>query len=88
MRNGIDKSQKVIYNSINDIVSKEPVVSNGTPVLTANRRSEIISACEKLYETVSFNDITLGEISKETSFSRPLIYNYFETKKEIFLALM
>ncbi len=69
-------------------MSKEPVVSNGTPVLTANRRSEIISACEKLYETVSFKDITLGEISKETSFSRPLIYNYFETKKEIVLALM
>ena len=60
----------------------------GTPELTANRRSEIINACEKLYETMSFKDITFGEISKETSFSRPSIYNYFETKEEIFLALM
>jgi len=56
--------------------------------LAATRRSEIISACEKLYETMSFKEITLGEISKETSFSRPSIYNYFETKEEIFLALM
>ena len=60
----------------------------GTPELIANRRSEIISACEKLYETMSFKDITFGEISKETSFSRPSIYNYFETKEEIFLAIM
>ena len=60
----------------------------GTPELTANRRNEIINACERLYETMSFKDITFGEISKETSFSRPSIYNYFETKEEIFLALM
>ena len=60
----------------------------GTPKLTANRRNEIINACEKLYASVNFKDITLGDISKETSFSRPSIYNYFETKEEIFLALM
>lgn len=66
----------------------EAVMLKGTPELIANRRSEIINACEKLYETMSFKDITFGEISKETSFSRPSIYNYFETKEEIFLAIM
>ena len=34
-----------------------------------------------------FKDITLKEISNVTSFSRPTIYNYFQTKEEIFLAL-
>lgn len=59
----------------------------GTPKLIAERREEIINACEKLYQKLSFKDITLKEIGKVTSFSRPTIYNYFETKEEIFLAL-
>ncbi len=59
----------------------------GSPERTAARKEEIISACEKLYQTMSFKDITLKEIGNETSFSRPTIYNYFQTKEEIFLAL-
>lgn len=59
----------------------------GTPELIAQRREEIIKACEKLYQTMSFKEITLKEIGNETSFSRPAIYNYFQTKEEIFLAL-
>ena len=59
----------------------------GSPERTAARKEEIISACEKLYQTMSFKDITLKEIGNETSFSRPTIYNYYQTKEEIFLAL-
>ena len=53
----------------------------------AQKREEIVNACEQLYQTMSFREITLKEISNITSFSRPTIYNYFETKEEIFLAL-
>ncbi len=59
----------------------------GTPELITQRREEIINACEKLYQTMSFKEITLKEIGNETSFSRPAIYNYFQTKEEIFLGL-
>ena len=59
----------------------------GTPELIAERREEIVNACEQLYQTMSFKDITLKEIGSVTTFSRPTIYNYFETKEEIFLAL-
>lgn len=59
----------------------------GTPEQVALKREEIVDACEQLYQTMSFREITLKEISKITSFSRPTIYNYFETKEEIFLAL-
>ena len=52
------------------------------------RREEIIDACAKLYETMSFKEITLKEIGNVTSFNRTSIYNYFNTKEEIFLALM
>ncbi len=59
----------------------------GTPEEIARKREEIINACEQLYQTMSFREITLKEIGKITSFSRPTIYNYFETKEEIFLSL-
>ena len=59
----------------------------GSPERTAARKDEIISACEKLYQTKSFKEITLKDIGEETSFSRPTIYNYYQTKEEIFLAL-
>ena len=59
----------------------------GSAALTRARREEIIAACRNLYETESFRDITLKEIGQLTSFSRTSIYNYFEAKEEIFLAL-
>lgn len=52
------------------------------------REKEIIDACKRLYETKNFKDITLKDIGEITSMSRPSIYNYFETKEEIFLAIL
>lgn len=52
------------------------------------RKDEIINACEELYQIKSFKEITLKDISEKTTFSRPSIYNYFQTKEEIFLALL
>ena len=60
----------------------------GSPELTNARKEEIITACSKLYETMSFKEITIKEIASFTSFTRPSIYNYFQTKEEIFLALL
>lgn len=51
------------------------------------RREEIINACEELYKKENFKDITLKQIGEKTTFSRTSIYNYFQTKEEIFLAL-
>ncbi len=59
----------------------------GSDELTNARREEIINACESLYRTMSFREITIKEIGNETSFTRTSIYNYFRTKEEIFLAL-
>ncbi len=60
----------------------------GSPELTEARREEIINACERLYQTMSFKEITIKEIGNVTSFTRTSIYNYFQTKEEIFLALL
>ena len=53
----------------------------------AVREEEILNACERLYEKMNFKEVTLKEIGAETTFSRPSIYNYFQTKEEIFLRL-
>ena len=63
-------------------------MSRGSAALTAARREEIIAACARLNETMSFREITIKEIGAATSFTRTSIYNYFETKEEIFLALL
>lgn len=60
----------------------------GSEELTAARKEEIITACAELYQTMSFKEITMKEIGKATSFTRTSIYNYFQTKEEIFLALL
>ena len=60
----------------------------GSEALTQARREEIINACAQLYETMGFKDVTIKEIGKITSFTRTSIYNYFQTKEEIFLALI
>ncbi len=60
----------------------------GSRSLTEARREEIVNACEKLYQTMSFKEITIKEIGNATSFTRTSIYNYFQTKEEIFLALL
>lgn len=60
----------------------------GSEERTNARKEEIINACEKLYQTKSFKEITIKEIGNVTSFTRTSIYNYFQTKEEIFLTLL
>lgn len=60
----------------------------GSEKLASARKDEILNACEELYKTMGYYEITLKEIGQFTSFSRPSIYNYFKTKEEIFLGLL
>ena len=56
--------------------------------LAAARQQEIIRACEELYETMEYEDISIKEIAKSTSICRSNIYNYYQTKDEIFLDIL
>lgn len=60
----------------------------GSAERTERRKSEILDACEKIYREQGFYGVNIKEISTETSFTRPAIYNYFETKEEILLGLL
>lgn len=57
-------------------------------ILTRARKEEIVNACAVLYERMSFKDITIKDIGEHISLKRSAIYNYFQTKEEIFLALL
>lgn len=60
----------------------------GSKELTESRKEEIVDACAELYKTMSFREMTIKEIGDATSFTRTSVYNYFQTKEEIFLALL
>lgn len=60
----------------------------GSEELTNARKAEIVDACASLYEKMGFQEITIRDIGEKTSFTRTSIYNYFQTKEEIFLALL
>ena len=60
----------------------------GSAALTQARKEEIIQACSQLYAHKNFKEITMKDIADATSFTRTSIYNYFQTKEEIFLALL
>ena len=60
----------------------------GSAELMKAHKEKIINACAILYETMNFKDITIKEIGNLISLKRPTIYNYFQSKEEIFLALL
>ncbi|MBQ9002410.1 MAG: helix-turn-helix transcriptional regulator, partial [Eggerthellaceae bacterium] len=53
----------------------------------AERMAEIMGAAERLFEAGSYHGITLATIAAELSWSRGNLYNYVETKEEVFLAI-
>ena len=52
------------------------------------RCAEIVNAAETLYQTQNYRDITMAQIAGKLTFGRANIYNYFQCKDEIFLALL
>ena len=63
-------------------------MSRGSAQLTEARKEEIIAACAALYEEKGFGETTIKDIGKAITLTRTGIYLYFETKEEIFLALL
>lgn len=52
------------------------------------RRHEIITAAIKLFANKGFEHTTLDEIAEASEFGKGTIYNYFQNKEEIYLAII
>ena len=53
-----------------------------------SRKEEIMSAALQLFQDKYFSEFTIKDIGALTSCSRTSIYNYFQTKEEIFLSII
>ncbi len=58
------------------------------PNVEAERRQQILQAAMKRFSHAGFHETTMEEIAAELPFSKGLLYYYFETKRDLFLALL
>ena len=54
----------------------------------ASRQEEIINICDAIYCEKGYEAVHFKAVSRMTSISRPTIYNYYNTKEEIFLDII
>lgn len=54
----------------------------------ASRQEEIIAVCDAIYRESGYDAVHFKAVSRMTSISRPTIYNYYNTKEEIFLDIL
>ena len=54
---------------------------------TELRKQIILEASEKLFLSKGYEDTTMDEIATEAEFSKGTLYNYFESKEELYLAI-
>lgn len=51
------------------------------------RRNQIINAAEALFLSKGFNNTKIEEIAYEASLSKGTVYNYFDSKEQLYLAI-
>jgi AcrR family transcriptional regulator len=54
----------------------------------AERRAELLKAAATLFDTVPYAKITMAEVAENAGLSKGTVYLYFESKEEVFLALL
>lgn len=52
------------------------------------REEEIISAAEKVFCSKGFEDASMDEIAKQAKFTKRTVYQYFDSKEDLYFALM
>ncbi|WP_293911928.1 TetR family transcriptional regulator [Deinococcus sp.] len=52
------------------------------------RRGDILRAAERLWTTTPYADLSMNQVAREVQLAKGTLYLYFETKEELFLALL
>ncbi len=52
------------------------------------RRTEILDAAERLWTTASYSELSMSQVAAEARLAKGTLYLYFDTKEELFLALL
>ena len=57
------------------------------PEQKAERVESILTAAGELFDTQDFNDISMTDVAKQAGIGKASVYQYFNTKEEVFLSL-
>lgn len=52
------------------------------------RRDEILKSAESLWNTTSYAELSMNQVAREAKLAKGTLYLYFDTKEELFLALL
>ncbi|WP_240741575.1 TetR/AcrR family transcriptional regulator [Deinococcus sp. KSM4-11] len=52
------------------------------------RRDDILRAAERLWTTSTYTDLSMNHVAREAQLAKGTLYLYFDTKEELFLALV
>ncbi|WP_229780585.1 TetR/AcrR family transcriptional regulator [Deinococcus malanensis] len=52
------------------------------------RRDDILRAAERLWTTTPYADLSMNQVAREAQLAKGTLYLYFDTKEELFLALL
>ncbi|WP_221088344.1 TetR/AcrR family transcriptional regulator [Deinococcus aquaedulcis] len=52
------------------------------------RRDDILRAAERLWTTTSYAELSMNQVAREAGLAKGTLYLYFDTKEELFLALL
>ena len=52
------------------------------------RRDDILRAAERLWLSTSYTDLSMNQVAREARLAKGTLYLYFDTKEELFLALL
>lgn len=52
----------------------------------ADRRRELLRACLELIGTRPWDEVSMADVARAAGSSKPLLYHYFSTKSELYLA--
>lgn len=54
----------------------------------SRRRDDILQAAERLWTAGVYNDLSMNQVAREARLAKGTLYLYFDTKEELFLALL
>lgn len=52
------------------------------------RRDDILKSAERLWQNTSYADLSMNQVAREAQLAKGTLYLYFDTKEELFLALL
>ncbi|UBV41584.1 TetR/AcrR family transcriptional regulator [Deinococcus taeanensis] len=52
------------------------------------RRDDILRAAERLWTTTTYAELSMNQVAREAQLAKGTLYLYFDTKEELFLALL